>query len=174
MADHGHRHALLDAAALDTEERTGQGLGKGRAARRQRWAQAHDVGGNQPRREREVFSVAAVDEEEVLAQVLAPRPAAATGAAGRGVGGDHAVPFPEARHAPAQARDGAGELMAEHGRHVWDHHGVSAAQHLDVGAAGQRGLDPDDDLAQRRLGHRHLLEAEIPRPIEDLSFHGVM
>src|SRR5439155_19406588 len=77
----------------------------------------------------------------------------------------------QARHAASQARDGAGELVAEYGRHVRDHHGVPAAQHLDIGAAGQRGLDPDDDLARRRLGHRHLLEAEIPRAVEDLSFH---
>ena len=70
------------------------------------------------------------------------------------------------------ANGNAGQLVAEHGGHVRDHHGVTAAQGLDVGAAGERGFHPHHEAARLRLGHRNVLEAEVARTVEDLGPHG--
>jgi len=49
---------------------------------------------------------------------------------------------------------------------------MPAAAHLDVGAARERGVDADHDLAARRLGHRQHLVAQISRAVEDDRAHG--
>ena len=174
MTNHRHRHARLHPSPLDAEERAGQRLGKGRAARGQARAQAHDIGGAEPGRQGDEFAVGAVDEEEVLAQIVAAFPTEAALATGRRIGGDHAVSLPHSGRARSHARHRASKLVAEDGGNVRNHHGVAAAQHLDVRPAREGGLDPDDDPPGLRLGNREVFEAEISRSMEDLRPHGVM
>src|SRR5438034_504362 len=81
---------------------------------------------------------------------------------------------PEAGRARSLARHRAGKLVADAGGNVRNHHGVAAAQHLDVRPAREGGLDPDGDPPGLRLGNREVFEAEISRSMEDLRPHGVM
>src|SRR5215469_1098641 len=174
VPDHRHAHAALHASALDSQERTSERLREGGAPRGQRGREAHHVGRDEARGQRDVLAVGAVDEEEIFAKVFALHPAEAAGAARGGVRRHHAVPFPERRHATPDARHRARELVAEHRGHVRDHDGMAAPQHLDVGSAGERGLHAHDQLARRRLRHGNVLEAQIAGTVEDLRPHGRM
>jgi hypothetical protein len=82
MADDRHRHALRHMSPLDTEQRAGQRLGEGGAPRGQRVAETNDIGRHEPGGKGDVFTVGAVDEEEILAEILALPTTEAAGAAG--------------------------------------------------------------------------------------------
>jgi hypothetical protein len=48
---------------------------------------------------------------------------------------------------------------------------MAATQGLHVGAASERGLDPEQDLAGPWSGHGHLFEAQVAWPVKHLSTH---
>ena len=171
MAEHGHRHSRLHAPALDPVQRAGQRLREGGAPRRQGGADAHEVLVHEPRRQGEVLAVGAVDEEEILAEIRPPRAAGRAAAAGRGVGGHQPVPLAPAVHAGSDRGDGARHLVTEDGGDDGDHHGMAAAEHLHVGAAGERGLHPDDHFPRRRRRHGQLLQPKVAGAVKHLSPH---
>ena len=57
----------------------------------------------------------------------------------------HSVALVEPAHAGAGLGDLAGELVAEERRHR--HLGMAAQERFQIGAAGERGGDADDDLS---------------------------
>ena len=72
--------------------------------------------------------------------------------AGRGIGRHHALADAEFRDILADRDDIAGQFVPEHGG-GHDHAGVvSAAEHLHVGAAGQRHLHAYQDVAASIVG----------------------
>src|SRR5204863_331720 len=79
----------------------------------------------------------------------------------------------ELSDAGAHGSDGAGEFVAEHRRHLRNHHGVPAPKGFHVGPARQRGVDAQDDLARRRRRHRKVFTAQVAGPVEDHCSHGV-
>src|SRR5262245_36478777 len=74
VADHRDGHAALHPPALHAEEGAGQRLGERGALRGQRGREADDVGGHETGRQGDVLAVGPVDEEKVLAEVLAMHP----------------------------------------------------------------------------------------------------
>ena len=173
MAEHHHRLAGLDSRSLDCQERARQRLGERGALGRKRGRERDDVARHQPRRQQDELAVGAVDEQEILAEIRAPGATRRTGRAWRRVRRDHAIAFAEAGDARADRRDRAGELVPEDRRNLRDHHGVTAAQGLHVGAARQRGIDAHDQLARCRHRHRQVLPAQIAGAVEDHRPHGV-
>jgi hypothetical protein len=167
--DH-HRLPGFDARPLDATQRARQRLGE-RRARGRRTVEAHQVDLDQARRERDELAVGAVDEQQVLAEVRPAGPAERAGPARRGVGADRAVALAHAAHAGPHRGHRSRELVPEHGGHVRDHHRMTAAQRLHVGAARERGLDPKHHLAGPRLGNRHALVAQIARTVKDQRAH---
>src|SRR5215831_8579340 len=158
----------------DQGEGAGQRLGERGAPRGQRGRDADDVGGHETGRQGDVLAVGPVDKEQVLAEVLTMHPTEAADAARSGVRRHHAVPFPKVGHAATDTGHRAGELMAEHRRNVRDHHRMTSPQHLHVGAAGERGLHPHDQLTDGRRRHGKLLQTQIAGTVEDLRPHGRM
>jgi hypothetical protein len=171
LAEDHHGHVRLHPASLDPQQGTGERLGEGRARGGQARADRDQVAGHEARGQADVLTVGAVDEEQVLAEVGAPCAAEPALPARRRVGRHDPVALPDPGHAAADRGHHPGQLVAEDGGHVGDHHRVAAPQGLDVGAAGERGLYADHDTARLRLGHRDLLEPEVAGTVEDLRAH---
>jgi len=126
----------------------------------------YDAGGDA-----DIFSVGAVIEEEVLAEVFEAAAAIEAVEAGGGVGGDDALADVEAFDVFADGDDVAGEFVAEEGRRD-DHFGViTAAKDLDVGATGKGGADADKDIAFLDFGNGDLFHAHLFAPVEHSSLH---
>jgi hypothetical protein len=140
------------------------------------------------------FSVSAVEEQQIFAKIFLFVAAKKTFAAGRGIGRDDAVadlPVGRVRHSVRAAdgiragggqgtarptlrnfRDDAGEFVAEDGgRH--DHSGMIAAfENLQVGAAGERGLNADADFARFQRRRRKVLDLNVFFTVKNGGFHG--
>ena len=95
----------------------------------------------------------------MAAEVLASVPAWLTLAAGSAVGDDDGLAL-GVSGSGAGADDGAGDLVAERRRQGQHGRMAATAVDLDVGAACGRGVDPDQEFARPRLGHRKLPELE--------------
>src|SRR5262249_29664824 len=108
---------------------------------------------------------AAVDlVAEVLEAAAARRALLAPGARGDGDG----VTLLEARPR-AYASDDPRELVPDRRRTKEER--MAAPVRLQVGAAGERDLDADDELARRRLGHERPAKLELPRAHEHALEH---
>ena len=170
-AEHGDGLAGLHPAPLDSAQGAGQRLGEGRPGRGKIRRQANHIALRQPRGQRDVFAVRAVDEQEILAEVGASPPARWALPARSRVGRDHAVAFPDGLHPAADCHDTAGKLVPEDGGNPRNHHGMPATESFHVGAAGQRGLDLDQRLSGARSRHGDLLVPEIAGTVEDHGLH---
>ena len=111
--------------------------------------------------DQQVVGESAVQVDEVAAEVLAFVPARLALAAGGAVGDDDGVSFGVKGPGPGPD-DGSGDLVAE-GRRQGQHGRMAAAAvDLDVGAAGGRGIDPDQQFAGAWLGHRQPPQLDAP------------
>ena len=126
---------------------------------------------DQARRQRDELAVGAVDEQQVLAEIRAAGPAERAGphgaelaATARSPSRTPRTPAPTAATVPANSWP---KTVGTRGIIT----GMAAAQRLHVGAARQRRLDPEHDLAGPRLGHRHLLVAQIAGAVKDHRAH---
>jgi len=169
-AEHRHPRSRLDRAGLDPAHDAGQRLGQGGAVKRHA-RDAQHVLGDDARGQAGELRVGAVPEEQVVAQARPLPPAGAALAAGRGVGGHHRVAPPPPVDPGADLLDDARHLVAEERRRHDHPRVIAAAEDLGVGAAGERGLDADQDLARPRARHRHVLDAEVALSVEDGRAH---
>ena len=124
------------------------------------------------RRNANVLGVRAVVEQQVLAQVLAAPAAIETLARrGRNSPPPRAAPTENSGHALAHGDHIAGQLVPEHSR-GHDHPSVvSAAEDLHVGAAGQRHLDPNEDVPAADCGNGHRLHLQVFFAVEHGRHH---
>ena len=88
--------------------------------------------------------------------------------AGHVVGGDDAVSGCEPLHPGADVGDLAGDLVSEHQRRL-----LPPVPFHDVGAADAAGLDPEQQLARTRLGHRQLLQPNVIVAVIHGDAHGL-
>ena len=107
------------------------------------------------RRNADVLGIGAVVEQQVFAQVLQTAAAEEAFFARRGIGRHHALPDSKILDIVAHRDDIACQFVPEHGgRH--DHPGVvPTPEYLDIGAAGQRNANLDQDVAIDRFWERH-------------------
>jgi hypothetical protein len=125
------------------------------------------VDGGDVRGDEQLLRVGPVQQrEQVLAQRLGAPPARPADAAGSRVRAGDALARTE-RRTRAGSQDGAGVLVAERRGRRPEQDGMAAAVGLGVGAAGQRRLDADDELARARRGLGALLDADVARRVED-------
>lgn len=157
------------AQALDN---AGQGFGEGRFSKRDVGGDREQVSGDDPGRDHNGFGVGAVQEEEVIAEVGLSDAAWMAGKAGGGIGGND----PGADGPTAGLRmdlgDDAGEFVSE-GAGRGEHPGViTAAIDLEIGAAGEGGLDAEADFTGLEWGRDESLDADLFPAVEDGSAHG--
>jgi hypothetical protein len=152
-------------------DRAGQRLGEGGELKADTGGQRVQVLGDEPGWDQDLLGEPAQQILEVLAKVGAPTPALDAGAARGRVGAEDVVAGREAGEVLADRGDDPRELVAEP-RRVGAQGGVAAVVHLAVGAAGQRGPDGEHHLAGAGLGCRHLVDAQVGRPVEQRRLHG--
>ena len=63
--------------------------------------------------------------------------------------------------------------MPERARQLSEQHRVAAAERLQVGAVGERHVDPHEHVAGAGLGPRHLFQPQVAGAMEEESPHGV-
>ena len=114
----------------------------------------------------------AMDAEERLAQVVAASDARRALTAGQDEGRNDAVAGPHVRHVRRHLDDGAGHLVAQHGRRRVRQ---LALDHVQVGVADAAGRDLDQHLALSWLGLRDVLyEKRFADAFEDRCSHGCL
>ena len=106
-------------------------------------------------RDTDVFGVRSVVEQQIFAQIFQASTAVETLQARSRVRGYDALSGMESRDIASGLNDVAGQFMAEDCG--GDDHArvVSAPEHFDVGAAGQRGLHSDQNVVFANLRNRH-------------------
>ena len=170
-AEDGDGIADFDSGFMQSAQHAGQRLGHGGVFEADVRRNDQHVGFNDAARDANVFSVGTVVEEEIFAEVLLMLGAVETHLAGRGVEGDDAHAFLEAVDAGADLLDDSGQFVAEEGRRD-DHAGVIAALvDLEIGAAGQRDLDFDQNLAVTDARNRYFFDLEVFFAVQDGSGH---
>ena len=145
---------LLDARALDSAQAARERLDQRGDLGREPGGDAQQVRARDRRGNEEVLGVGAVQQLEVAAALVDPR---------RVRGHD----------APLRLDVDPAELVPERARQLAEQHGVAAAERLQVGAVGERDLDPDEHVAGAGLGPRHLLQPQVAGAVEEQSPHGV-
>ncbi len=98
----------------------------------------------------------------VLAQAARPARTDGDARAGRHV-----------RHAGPDARDGAGDFVAEHHRfRDADRAEAAMVEVVKIGAADTAGANPHQQLVGFRFGRGHFLDAQIERCVNNECMHG--
>ena len=171
-ADHRHVLAGQRAGGLDAVQRAGQRLAHRGDLGVEPRRQPVQVDPRDARGHEQLLGVGTVEKrEEVGAERFDAPPAGAALPAGSGVGAGHALADVEWRAAPG-AHDRAGVLVAERRGRRAEQDGVAAPVGLGVGAAGERGLHADHDVARAGPRRRPLLDADVAGGVEDRRPHG--
>src|ERR1700693_2997046 len=145
--DDGDGVADLDAGFVQAAQDASERLGHGRVFETDVLRDDEHVRFHDAPRDADVFGVGSVIEEQVFAEIFLVFRAVEAHLARGGVECDHAHALFEGVDAFAYLLDHSGEFVAEEGGRD-DHAGVIAALiHLEVGAAGERHLHFNQDLA---------------------------
>ena len=91
---------------------------------------------------------------------------------GGGVERDHAIAEGEGRDAFTDLHDGSGDLVAEEAVEREHLCVITAAVDFEVGAAGERGSNTQDQLAGGGRGDGDILDAQVFLPAKDRGPHG--
>ncbi len=140
--------------------------------RRQVRGDGKGIFGDDPGWDADVFGVGAVVEEKVFAEVLLAVQAEEAGVTGGGVEGDDAVVTAEGGYAFTDVHDGAGEFMAEETVGC-EHFGVvAAAKDFEVCAAGEGGVNAEDEFPGGGDGLCHAFQAQVFPAVQHRTEHG--
>jgi hypothetical protein len=167
----GYGIARLGLAFIKTVHYAGQRFCKGGVFEGNAGRNAKGIFGDDAGWYEEVFRIGAVVEDKAIAEVFLIMAAVVAVAAGRGVEGDNAIAGTKGGDAAANLMDGAGEFMSEGDRGLEHARVIATAIDLKVCAAGERGMDADDDFASPRLRHRNLLDTQVLAPVKDGGCH---
>src|ERR1700685_3863209 len=118
-----------------------------------------------------VFGVGPVVKQQIFAKIFLMLGAIETHLAGRGIEGDHAHAFFETVDAGADFFDDPGQLVAEQCRRDDHARMIAALKNFEVGSAGQRDLNFDQNLAGAYTGNGDSFNFEIFFAVEDGSRH---
>src|SRR5437763_9015792 len=122
-------------------------------------------------RNADVLSISAIVEQQVVAQVLLAVEAVKANSAGRGVGGNHAHAGGEFLDARSHFHNLAGQFVSKQCRRS-DHAGmIAASKDLQIGAAGKRYPNFDQNFSLAQLGYRNALDFHVFASMEDSSSH---
>ena len=171
-ADDGHRVAGMRMRVFESMHRAGQRLGQRGVLQRHMVGNVQRVLGHDARGNANELGISAVVEEQVVAEVLLAARTEIALSAGGGVERHHAVAGSKTRDSLAGLDDGSRQLVAKQRRRHNHARMVAAAEDLQVGAAGERRADADNQLTRPGLGNRHLLNANIFAAVEDCGLHG--
>ena len=172
-ADHQHSLTLSQLALLQALHHAGQRFGQRGIAKGSSRLETQQIFLHQPRRNDNGLGVRAVEKHQVIAKIFLFVTAIKTPATRRRVRHHHAVAAAPDAHASVTLADDAREFVAEDRRRHDHLRVITALEHLQVRAAGQRGLDANPHLArpQRALGD--FFDFDLLFPVEDGGFHGV-
>src|SRR5579864_1687125 len=169
--DHGHSVADLDSGLVESTQHAGQRLDHGCFFKtHMRWND-QSVQINNATRNTNIFGVSAVVEQQVFAKIFLVARAIEAGLAGSGIQRDYAHAFFESANTRTNVFDGASEFVTEEG---WGHdHSrvIPALIDLEIGAAGERDLDFDEELAIAHVGDGNLLDLHVLFAVEDGCGH---
>ena len=122
----------------------------------------------------DVFGVGSVVEQQVLAEILQAAPAEVTFLARSRIGRHHALSDGKLRDILADRDNVAGQFVPEHGG-GHDHAGViSAAEDLDIRAAGQRHLHSYEDVSAIDCRNGYRLHLQVFLAVKHGSHHVVI
>lgn len=145
----------LDAQLLAPEEHTGQRLGHRGGAEVETVRDPMEIRPHDPFRNHDRFGIGAVEEEEILTELLLSPLAGTTPSTWGRIRRHHPVTSTPVGNSGPFPDNHPGQLMTEPAGRREHPRVVAAAPDLEVGPTGQRCLDPDTDLAmtQWNLGN---------------------
>lgn len=180
--DHGHEgnragpedqevFAWLKPEIADALDHTGEGFGEGGFGKGDVFGDREEIPGDNAGGDDDGFGIGAVEEEEVVAKVGLADPAEMTGQAGGGIGGNDPGSEGPSDGLRVDFGDDAGEFVAE-GAGWGEHAGVvTAAKDLEIGAAGEGGLDAETEFTGLEGRRDEGLDADLFPTVEDGSAH---
>ena len=170
-ANDRHGVADLDPGFMQAAQNAGQRLGhRGILEAHIRRHDEH-IGFHNAARNPDVLGVGAIVEQQIFAKVQLVLGAIEAHAAGSRVERHHAHALLEAAHALADFLDRARQFMPEQ-RRRHNHAGVIAALiHLQIGAAGERHVDLDQNFALTHTRDRHSFNLDVFFAVEDGGRH---
>ena len=170
-ADHGHRIADFDSGLVQTAQHTSQGFHHRRILVAHIVGDGQHIGFDNAARNANIFSIGAIVEQQVFAEILLMFLAEETDAAGSRVEGDDSLPFLELANSRSDFVDRPRQLVPEKSRRR-DHAGVvAAAIHFHVRAAGECHLDFDQNLPFVQARDWNLFDLHVLFAVEDGSRH---